>query len=467
MEYLAVTPKYITYSEYKPSQMDFLAFIPSHWEMRKLRYLFSFCKGLSITKENLRDTGVPCISYGEVHSKYRFSVDHSRNDLRCVDEKYLKTSLSSLLKTGDIVFADTSEDLDGSGNFSQFVGCGELFAGYHTIIAQPVDRSCWRFYAYLLDSKEVRSQIQHAVKGVKVFSITQDILRNIKVWLPSMAEQEKIANCLDHETAKIDSLIDKQERLVKLLQEKRKAVINHAVTKGLNPDVPMKESGVEWLGAVPNSWIVKSYRYACRIYRGKFGHRPRNDPAFYDGDYPFIQTGDVARAGKVISSYSQTLNEKGKDVSQLFPAGTLMMAIAANIGDIAILGFEAYAPDSVVGFKPYANIDIEFLRYSFMAALPALEQTSTQSTQANLNIDRIGSVKAVFPPYEQQLDIVRHLDKLLNHYDLIEFESIKAITLMQERRSALISAAVTGKIDVRQWQTPTSQVCHTTQETSL
>lgn len=169
----------------------------------------------------------------------------------------------------------------------------------------------------------------------------------------------------------------------------------------------------------------------------------------------------------MISSYSQTLNEKGKDVSQLFPAGTLMMAIAANIGDIAILGFEAYAPDSVVGFKPYANIDIEFLRYSFMAALPALEQTSTQSTQANLNIDRIGSVKAVFPPYEQQLDIVRHLDKLLNHYDLIEFESIKAITLMQERRSALISAAVTGKIDVRQWQTPTSQVCHTTQETSL
>ena len=129
-----------------------------------------------------------------------------------------------------------------------------------------------------------------------------------------------------------------------------------------------------------------------------------------------------------------------------------MMAIAANIGDIAILGFEAYAPDSVVGFKPYGDLNLEYLRYSFTAALPALEQTSTQSTQANLNVDRIGAIVGVFPPFEQQLEIISSLDSLLEQYDSIKDKCICAIQLLQERRTALISAAVTGKIDVRDWQ---------------
>ena len=125
------------------------------------------------------------------------------------------------------------------------------------------------------------------------------------------------------------------------------------------------------------------------------------------------------------------------------------MAIAANIGDTAILNFEAYAPDSVVGFKPKSNVDLEFLRYSLLAALPAFKQISTQSAQANLNIDRISSVSAVFPPLQEQLQIARKLDLLLDRYSIIEKKAKTAISLLQERRTALISAAVTGKIDVR------------------
>ena len=219
----------------------------------------------------------------------------------------------------------------------------------------------------------------------------------------------------------------------------------------------MKDSGVEWLGQVPEHWVIKSYRYACKIYRGKFGHRPRNDPSLYDGEYPFIQTGDIAQAGKFIVEYKQTLNEKGKQVSQKFPAGTLVMAIAANIGDTAILEFDAYAPDSVVGFKPINSISLDFLRYSLICALPALEQTSTQSSQANLNIDRISSVLAVFPPYEEQNDIVEYLDKVLHELESLESSSHHVVSLLSERRSALISAAVTGKIDVRGWQPPAAQ----------
>lgn len=290
--------------------------------------------------------------------------------------------------------------------------------------------------------------------GATVGTYTIENAKKNKIFLPPLDEQIAITHFLNNQTQVIDSLIAKQEKLIELLKEKRQAVISHAVTKGLNPDVNMKDSGVEWLGEVPEHWMVKSYRHASKIYRGKFSHRPRNDPAFYDGEYPFIQTGDVARAGKYITSYSQTLNEKGKEVSQLFPKGTLMMAIAANIGDLAILGFEAYAPDSVVGFKPNQDIDLEFLRYSFMAALPALEQTSTQSTQANLNVERIGAVQGVFPSLDDQQKIVSYLNDMLNKYSVIEREMNKAIELLQERRTALISSAVTGKIDVRNWQHP-------------
>ncbi|WP_081754678.1 restriction endonuclease subunit S, partial [Salinivibrio costicola] len=274
-------------------------------------------------------------------------------------------------------------------------------------------------------------------------NISQSVISSLRVPAPSIPEQQKIAQFLDYETAKIDALIDEQKRLIELLKEKRQAVISHAVTKGLNPDAPMKDSGVEWLGDVPEDWQVKSYKYACRIYRGKFTHRPRNDPKMYDGQYPFIQTGDVARAQKTIETYSQTLNDRGIAVSQKFPAGTLVMAIAANIGDTAILGFEAYAPDSVVGFKPTNDTNLEFLRYSLISALPALEQASTQNTQANLNIDRIGSLVATFPSFDEQERIVEHIEKQLCGASELVKEALKTEKLLKERRSALISAAVT------------------------
>ena len=249
--------KYQSYPEYKDSNIDWLDAIPEHWTTSKLRYTFSFGKGLTITKENLRDKGIPCVNYGEVHSKYGFEVNPQKHPLKCVDEKYLKTSSYALLQNGDIVFADTSEDIDGSGNFTQLVSDEQIFAGYHTIISRPFDRECSRFYAYLLDSKELRTQIRHAVKGVKVFSITQAILRGVSIWLPPIDERTQIANFLDHETAKIDTLIDKQQQLIKLLKEKRQAVISHAVTKGIpnkkHPQAPMKDSGVEWLGEVPEA----------------------------------------------------------------------------------------------------------------------------------------------------------------------------------------------------------------------
>ena len=291
-------------------------------------------------------------------------------------------------------------------------------------------------------------------------NLNTDTVGGICIAVPPTTELSNTLAFLDHETARIDALIEEQQRLIELLKEKRQAVISRAVTKGLDPTVPMKDSGVEWLGEVPAHWVCKTYRYAAVIYRGKFSHRPRNDPSLYDGEFAFIQTGDIARADKYIRDYKQTLNERGIEVSQKFPAETLVMAIAANVGDTAILGFEAYAPDSVVGFKPERGIELEFLRFSLIAALQELIKTSTQSTQANLNIDRISGIQSVFPPAAEQSEIANHLNNLMDQFSRLEHQAETSIELMKERRSALISAAVTGKIDVRGWLPLASEPFH-------
>jgi type I restriction enzyme S subunit len=214
----------------KDSGVEWLGKIPEYWHINKMRYMFSFGKGLTITKENLMDEGIPCVNYGEVHSKFSFEVDPGKHFLKCVNSQYLITSPNSLLNKGDLVFADTSEDIEGSGNFTHLISDDALFAGYHTIIARPHESKNSRFYAYLFDCSQLRSQIKYSVKGVKVFSITQAILRAINIWLPSPEEQTQIANFLDHETAKIDKLIDLQLQQIELLKERRTALISAAVT---------------------------------------------------------------------------------------------------------------------------------------------------------------------------------------------------------------------------------------------
>ncbi|NEY29619.1 restriction endonuclease subunit S [Escherichia coli] len=214
----------------KDSGVECLRIVPQHWELSRLRYKFSFAKGLTITKENLSEEGIPCVNYGEVHSKYGFEVDPRIHPLKCVSRKYLKDNMNSLLFKGDIVFADTSEDLEGAGNFTQLISDSQVFAGYHTIIARPLKRDNRRFYAYLLDCRELRTQVRLAVKGVKVFSVTQAILRNVSIWLPPENEQQRIADFLDQKTVMIDTLINKQRYQIELLKERRTALISAAVT---------------------------------------------------------------------------------------------------------------------------------------------------------------------------------------------------------------------------------------------
>ncbi|MEX5739660.1 restriction endonuclease subunit S [Acinetobacter baumannii] len=216
--------------EMKESGMSTLGEIPLHWEIIKNKFIFDFSKGLTITKENLVDEGIPCVSYGEVHSKFGFEVDPNKHQLKCVPETYIESDENSLLKYGDFIFADTSEDVKGSGNFTYLNSDIPTFAGYHTIIAKMSKLNNPRFLAYILDTEEHRNQIRMLIKGVKVFSITQAILKNTFVWLPPIDEQNQIVDYLDQEVEKYQQIGQRYELTIKRLKEYRSTLITQVVT---------------------------------------------------------------------------------------------------------------------------------------------------------------------------------------------------------------------------------------------
>jgi type I restriction enzyme, S subunit len=308
-----------------------------------------------------------------------------------------------------------------------------------------------RFAVWVLgESSIVREQFVVLGRGSIMHGLNSGIVKSVRLPVPSLAEQRAIADFLDRKTKALDDLIQKKERLIELLQQKRRTFITQAVTKGLDPTVPMQDCGIEWLGESPLHWEIRRIRHCTRVLRGRFSHRPRNDPRFYGGRYPFIQTGEVANAAKYIEEYHQTLNEDGYAISKEFPAGTLAMVITgAKTGHVAILRFSACFPDSIVGFVPNKRvIETAYLYHLLNAMLPELERISTVSTQENLNVDRISSLLVPCPSLEEQRTIITKLEAVVGTISPIEEKIQAQITLLGEYRQALISAAVTGKIDV-------------------
>lgn len=214
----------------KDSGVEWLGEIPEHWDLTYNKYLFNFSRGLTITKADLLDEGIPCVSYGEVHSKYGFEVDPNIHPLKCVPEDYAEKFKYAALKEGDFIFADTSEDYKGSGNFTHLSGQALTMAGYHTVVMKQKYDYNYRYLAYMFDSEVFRTQVRKQVSGVKVFSVTQGILKRMIVWLPHKAEQDDLANYLDKQVNKIDYTSKATTEIITKLQEYRTALITQAVT---------------------------------------------------------------------------------------------------------------------------------------------------------------------------------------------------------------------------------------------
>ncbi|MCB0712622.1 MAG: restriction endonuclease subunit S [Ignavibacteriae bacterium] len=214
----------------KDSGIPWLGEVPEHWELKKLRFMFKFGRGLGITKADLIDAGIPCVNYGEIHSRYGFEVVPEIHNLKCVPEDYLKTNINSLLSYGDFIFADTSEDIGGSGNFTYLNSHMPTFAGYHTVTAKLSKESNPRYLAYLFDSQIFRYQIRKNISGVKVFSITQGLLKSCCAWLPTNEEQSRIVEFLDQKCDGMDRIEKSCYSAITRLTEYRTALITAATT---------------------------------------------------------------------------------------------------------------------------------------------------------------------------------------------------------------------------------------------
>lgn len=252
----------------KDSGVKWIENIPSDWTIVPLKWIVKFGKGLPITKDNLVEQGVPVVSYGQIHSKTNSGTHLGKDLMRFVNEKYLQSNPSSLGKKGDIFFADTSEDYAGVGNAVLVDGDEPVFAGYHTVIVRPIDLLYSKYLAYLFLTDAWRSQLCSRVSGIKVFSVTQGLLKETTVILPPTEKIATMTDYLDRKCAEIDAIIAKQQHIIEKLKEYKLSVITEAVTKGLNPNVPMKDSGVEWIGKIPEHWKIIKMKFLGKTRNG-------------------------------------------------------------------------------------------------------------------------------------------------------------------------------------------------------
>lgn len=353
----------------------------------------------------------------------------------------------TLFENGDVLFAKITPCMEnGKGAYVETLPTRYAFGSTEFHVMRPSREIDGKFLYYVTFNPFFRSWAEKNMHGAAGQQrVPTRFLKYTGLPLPPLPEQKRIAAYLDSSCAAIDRAVQSKQKQLETLDTLRKSIIQRAVTQGLNRKVKMKDSGVDWLGPIPAHWTVSRIKRHTSMIRGKFTHRPRNDPSFYDGPYPFFQTGSIARAEKYITEYHQTLNEQGLGVSRLFPRGIIVMSIAANIGDVAITDFEGCFPDSIVGFIPDHHTDANFLFYLLKSMKPIMLRSAILTTQLNLNYVRIGANFCAYPPKDEQKEIGAYLDHKMDESRKLSATITDQISTLTAYRKSLIHECVTGK----------------------
>lgn len=424
--------KYEKYAEYKDSGVEWVGKIPSHWITCSLSKLFNIKAGGDVDLRNFSENQT---------DEHLYPIYTNANDDKSV---YGYSKVAN--------YQANSITVSGRGEVGFAVYRDHPFEAIIRLLVLTPQKECHpKFYAYYINDV-----INFRVESSAIGQLSTLQISPYKTVLPSIDEQKSICNFLDHETAQIDSLIEKQQQLIQLLKEKRQAVISHTVTKGLNPDVAMKDSGVEWLGKVPEHWTVSKFGYISQVVRGG-SPRPAGDPTLFNGDYsPWVTVAEITKDDELYLTSTETfLTKKGSEQCRVFQAGTLLLSNSgATLGVPKILCINANANDGVVGFEDL-RIDTEYA-YFYLSVLTndLRERVKQGSGQPNLNTDIVKTISITIPPENEIKEIVADIKKKIDHFAKLMKSAKNAIQLIQERRTALISASVTGKIDVRHWQKP-------------
>lgn len=427
------------YAQYQESGIAWLGNVPAQWSIQPF---YSLASERNESNKGMLEDNLLSLSYGRVVRK-----DIGSND-GLLPESF---ETYQIVRAGDIIFRLTDLQNDKrSLRTARVQEDGIITSAYLSAIPMAIES---RYLSYLLRSYDITKVFYSMGGGLRQSMKFSDIKR-VPILVPSFNEQISIAVFLDSETSKIDALISEQEKLITLLAEKRQAIITHAVTKGLNPGAPMKDSGVGWLGEVPEHWSVSPIKYIARVGNGSTPNR--DEPKYWsEGRYPWLNS-SVVNQDKVTEAdqFVTELALKECHLPIVVPPAVLVgiTGQGRTRGMATTLLFEATINQHVVYIKPRSDsLNIDFLRRVFDMAYQYLrtESDSAGSTKGAITCDQILRLTIPFPCIDEQDKIVKFLDDEAARLDALTNEASLGIKLLHERRSALISAAVTGKIDVR------------------
>ena len=438
--------KYQAYPEYKDSGVEWIGDSPAEWEVLDGKRLF----------KNVR---IPAFADDkQLAASQKYGVIPQDLMMQLNDSKVMLAlkGTESFKHVDNDDFVISLRSFEGGIEHSKYAGC--VSPAYTVLRANRALAPS--YYRYLFKSKPYISALQSSTDSLRDGkSITYDQFGLIKLIIPSITEQQKIAAFLDHETAKIDALIEKQQQLIQLLKEKRQAVISHAVTKGLNPNAPMKDSGIEWLGEVPAHWDVIKINHMARVLNGSTPDK--TNPDFWtDGNIPWVSSSCLNQ--RRIERPTDFITEQAFKQSsvEMIPKGSLLVGMVGQgktRGESAVLEIDSCINQNLAAIIPSDRISINYLSYVFNCIYEDLRELGRGGNQPALNCEIVGSLRIPVPPKSEQKLVEQWLSKVIDKIDKIILMASSQIELMQERRTALISAAVTGKIDVRHFAEPATR----------
>tara|TARA_R110002020_G_C16321351_1_gene774824 strand:- start:22307 stop:23701 length:1395 start_codon:yes stop_codon:yes gene_type:complete len=443
------------YAEYVESGVDWLGKIPKDWQVKPLKLVSQIDTGFAFPSEVFSDAGVPVIRITDIQGR---SIELKDTKRVSADFANGLTSVRPDVIKGDILMAMTGATI-GKVGYYMSEECAYINQRVCRFAPHAINSS---YLWHILNSTYYKEHIALEASGGAQPNISDTQLLSFKFGLsPSITEQTQIARFLDHETAKIDALIAEQKRLIKLLQEKRQAVISHAVTKGLDPNVPMKDSGVEWLGEVPAHWVVTPIKY---LVSTPVTDGPHETPQFLEAGVTFISAEAVSK-GKIEFSKAKYISEEDhlrysrKYKPRKFDI--FMVKSGATTGVVAINesddDFNIWSPLAVIRCNESANPYFVMHAMRSRSFQESVVLNWNFGTQQNIGMRVIENLVVALPPVGEQSDIALKLNQRIESFDVLEQDAVNMVGLLTERRSALISAAVTGKIDVRDWQPPADE----------
>jgi hypothetical protein len=420
--------------------------LPVGWRMIKARYLFRFSRGYTIGRADMGDTGVACIHYGDIHGDYHFAIDINTARLGRIDEP-LRFGVSEYVSAGQFLFAGSSEDYEGSGNFTLIRGNRSAIAGTDTIVLTPYSDMDVDYTAYLFDSLFFREQIRPHMMGTKVFHPSQKVIKSAWCIVPPQNESRQIVQYLNHEILWIDGLIEKLRREVELLEQYRRELIAHTVTRGLNPDASIQDSGIDWIGDGPSDW---NHFSAKSLFVRRTELERKDDIHLTPSQtYGVIPQEDFIK----LSGTKPTLKLSETSKMRHVEPGDFIIHLRSFQGGLELSGFQGKVSGAYTVITPRepSMVNHSYFKWLFKSS-PFIRGLASLTNQLrdgqSINFTTFSRTSYLVPPIEQQQQIAEFLDMKTSRIDSTISDINKQTALLGRYRKQVINDAVTGKIRV-------------------